>query len=1021
MRKNFLILMLMALLPLASWAEDLTGNEGIVVAVADKGYGADDFVIPDEIRVTLDGGEISHSYWEIEGYYETKDGAKKNHIADLTVGKERFVKITFKNVYSGYAWGKFEVTKGHIVVTVKTADYFKRAFMAPNPGALVIGDVSAKLNGTAVTASTYLNIAEVPTYTTNATATSPVGDYTLSFTGIALKDATNYDLDYSQKKFVIEPAEITAGAAVVYYTKAELQEVCDDVTAMGDDDPIGATNAAAINAVMNGTYTEATLKSAVADFADFNTTVSAIVGPGSEYVKTPAVPTLFAFNDDYTAGDFKYTAVEQKPTVTIAWDHDNNAGTAAINLTEGTDFTIYYQKGGVTVANPTDAGDYVAYVAGKGNYKTAGDGIAVAAINFAIDQAKLTVMTIAQKKVYDGAAFNPATAQFSISGRQGADASKTVTGLEAVIASNAAGVNKYNVTVNAASAKIDGKDLNINYDVDGTEIVKWEIEQRPVNITIGNAEMAVGADAFPAVPAVTVELKGETNPNSGAIDATEQTDIATAIGVAVLQNAVGQTYETELAAANTAAVGPYVDAYEVNVAALPANYKLGTYTKGKLTVKGAAFDIMPVVAATIEYGDAIEISAHATGGATYDPETVSFTVKNSKGVAVDITKLPLPLGIYTVEINEGVVGTGANEGATVTRVPGAFNITKKHITLTVANKTVKKNDPAQAFLDGLAAAADSYTKEEDLVGNDALVLEFSLKGINVDAKTGKITSEPAAYAGAIEVKLTDAAVNANYDITGYTAGTLTIDATFAAILQNDGNAPTIIAEAAANGSEYEVTIKGRALKAGQWNAMVLPFEIEPLEFCNALGQYAVFNTLDKVEKDANNEVLKDKIYFKLEMNKIPANIPFLVKPLEAVAVTDEINIGGVVFKGTGSEPVYTGVDGAKFTGTYKATADIESTNWWALASGVFKHFSKERTDGLKFTNAFIELTSGASAAEFFVEDIDNNGVTAIKSINADEINGLNVKGMYNLNGMKMNNVPTQKGVYIVNGKKVVIK
>jgi hypothetical protein len=68
--------------------------------------------------------------------------------------------------------------------------------------------------------------------------------------------------------------------------------------------------------------------------------------------------------------------------------------------------------------------------------------------------------------------------------------------------------------------------------------------------------------------------------------------------------------------------------------------------------------------------------------------------------------------------------------------------------------------------------------------------------------------------------------------------------------------------------------------------------------------------------------------------------------------------------------------------------------------------------------------SGAPAAPanmtFYFEDIDGS-VTAIKSISADNLNGKIAEGMYNLNGMKLNSVPTQKGVYIVNGKKVVIK
>ena len=54
-------------------------------------------------------------------------------------------------------------------------------------------------------------------------------------------------------------------------------------------------------------------------------------------------------------------------------------------------------------------------------------------------------------------------------------------------------------------------------------------------------------------------------------------------------------------------------------------------------------------------------------------------------------------------------------------------------------------------------------------------------------------------------------------------------------------------------------------------------------------------------------------------------------------------------------------------------------------------------------------------------DIDENGTTSIKSLSVDDVNGLNVKGWYTVGGMKMQNAPTQKGVYIKDGKKVIIK
>ena len=46
----------------------------------------------------------------------------------------------------------------------------------------------------------------------------------------------------------------------------------------------------------------------------------------------------------------------------------------------------------------------------------------------------------------------------------------------------------------------------------------------------------------------------------------------------------------------------------------------------------------------------------------------------------------------------------------------------------------------------------------------------------------------------------------------------------------------------------------------------------------------------------------------------------------------------------------------------------------------------------------------------------------IKSLSADNIQDLKVaEGWYTINGMKLNAAPTEKGIYINNGKKVVVK
>ena len=55
-----------------------------------------------------------------------------------------------------------------------------------------------------------------------------------------------------------------------------------------------------------------------------------------------------------------------------------------------------------------------------------------------------------------------------------------------------------------------------------------------------------------------------------------------------------------------------------------------------------------------------------------------------------------------------------------------------------------------------------------------------------------------------------------------------------------------------------------------------------------------------------------------------------------------------------------------------------------------------------------------------IEDIEN-GTTAIKTLNVDTMKAYAAEGWYTLDGIKLQNVPTEKGVYIQNGKKVVIK
>lgn len=950
--------MLLSLLPLAGWAVDDISDK-VDVAVGDVVYGTS---TAPSIRVTMDGGEISDTYWDIDGYFTKNDGTGEAvALATLPAGAKRYVRIKFKGVYTGTAYGEFEVAKAEIKVFVKTDAYFTKVYKstAADP-AIAASDVSATLRGDDIDAGDlddYITINEtkLKAYTYTGTDVNAEG-YPITFDGITLVDADNYELTYDARKMKITPAEITTGA-------------------------------------------------------------------GSKF-------TFVLVEGSYDPTEkFTYTAAAQRPSYQIAWDHDGSGTTPVIALNEGKDFTVKFNDGTSDVENAINAATYTVKVSGKGNYSGT---VEVSDFAFQIKKAPLTIVPIAQTKVYDGTAINGGTAKFSITGRVGADAEKTVTGLAVSSSpSLAANVNDYTITPVTTSAQIGGADLGKNYNIE-TGSVKWTITARPVTITVADVNMAKG-ETFPtlaSVAATNVELT-EEGGKTGAISSDDQGKIAADYELAWANGTGEPLKDVTDGPTGNIKIQDYAEAIKAVLKSttsyddVRANYDI-TVKKGTLKVSGAAFEIMPTVS-DVEYSDEYTIGYYANG-ATIDESKLVFVINETEyPYAAKIANLPTARGSYTVTIKENTaVGTGNYANGTPTLKSTSYAITKKQLTLTVKDLKVHKNDPVTA----LVALTENGKGVTEKIGDD-VVLEYSLDEDVVKIVDGKITGYQAGKSKAdasISVALADdVASNENYVINSITKGKLDIVEALSADLAA-ADAENTIAVAAANGGNYNVTISGRKLNANKWNVMVLPFAVKPLDFCNAIGQYAVFNTLSKVEKD-ETDVLKDKIYFKLELDEIPANTPFLVKPLDEVDFdidededdAKDIVFTGVKFEDAGMQPVYDKVAGATFTGNYAASYEIPSTNFWAMQGGQFNHFSEAMPLG--FTRAYIELTSGAESARFFIEEPNGNGsTTAIKELSADGIEGLKAaEGWYTLGGVKLQGAPTQKGVYIKDGKKFVIK
>ena len=65
------------------------------------------------------------------------------------------------------------------------------------------------------------------------------------------------------------------------------------------------------------------------------------------------------------------------------------------------------------------------------------------------------------------------------------------------------------------------------------------------------------------------------------------------------------------------------------------------------------------------------------------------------------------------------------------------------------------------------------------------------------------------------------------------------------------------------------------------------------------------------------------------------------------------------------------------------------------------------------------IAASTTAARILIEEPDGS-TTVINNVTGDQQN-FTKDGWYTINGVKLNGIPTEKGIYINNGKKVVLK
>ena len=444
------------------------------------------------------------------------------------------------------------------------------------------------------------------------------------------------------------------------------------------------------------------------------------------------------------------------------------------------------------------------------------------------------------------------------------------------------------------------------------------------------------------------------------------------------------------------------------------------------------------------YGDADALTAitTATNAANYinvegldeGDEVVSMTIEfvDAEGNAV----VPKNYGTYYLKATPASIDLNQNDGnynfADVEIENGVFQITKRPIEFTAVNQTLTYGeDPSTttgndhivltsgsyAYTDGRSdmnftlEVADKYNGS---VGEHAGVLILGATNDNYEFNLHDGNILVVAGAGALDLSA------------------VTADKVLGKIQDYDKVKCNVVIPFGNRTRAYKDAGTEYGWAAEKWNTLVLPFDITVAELSKTLG-YAIVNVIDKERTEVAGE--NSKVYGKLTMKGgngsdevLVANKPFMLKTTEPI--TGNKTFVGVTIKAPQSIEDCT-VDagkGVNFIGTYAnkpvSAADNgkiwfmegDETEWATIYAGSTSTWTLVPFEGYVDLNG----ATGARNIIFIMEELDGSA-TAIKSVNADKLNGKIAEGMYNMNGMKMNNVPTQKGIYIVNGKKVVIK
>jgi beta-glucosidase len=207
----------------------------------------------------------------------------------------------------------------------------------------------------------------------------------------------------------------------------------------------------------------------------------------------------------------------------------------------------------------------------------------------------------------------------------------------------------------------------------------------------------------------------------------------------------------------------------------------------------------------------------------------------------------------------------------------------------------------------------------------------------------------------------------------------------------------------------------RTIAAGKWSTIVLPIDMTAEQVTTTFGNDAEVAEL--------TSFVNNNLHFELASG-MNANEPYLIRlshDFASASISDVAIVSGT--------PIKTDVEGVEFVGTYESTVSIPFSNseaaYYFLSNNQFYQTAESGTpDTMNTLRAYFKVPVSGPGARSLTFDVEGE-TTGISQVDNSKFSlrecgaASTVDSYYDLQGRKVAQ-PT-KGLYIVNGKKVIVK